>query len=134
MAEKVAVDFGYKRGTTNTRAKKFVKGACKNCGALTHSAKDCFERPRKLGAQFTNADIAPNDYQQPDVDFDYDAKRDRWANYDIEQHDEILRKHSKIEEVIFRLFIFDIIKKNISNKKRAFLEDNKILTMKKRLF
>ena len=36
---------------------KFRKGACENCGAMTHQAKNCTERPRKLGARVTGSDI-----------------------------------------------------------------------------
>ncbi len=32
---------------------KFRKGACTNCGAITHQAKTCVERPRKIGAKFS---------------------------------------------------------------------------------
>jgi pre-mRNA-processing factor SLU7 len=39
-------------------ATKFRKGACENCGAMTHKTKDCFERPRKHGAKVTGKDIA----------------------------------------------------------------------------
>jgi pre-mRNA-processing factor SLU7 len=38
-------------------AVKFRKGACANCGAMTHNEKDCVERPRKKGARFTGKDI-----------------------------------------------------------------------------
>ncbi len=40
----------YERGTFAGQATKFRKGACKNCGAMTHTEKDCVERPRKVGA------------------------------------------------------------------------------------
>jgi len=38
----------YKRGTKGDVKTKFLKGACENCGATTHTAKDCVERPRKI--------------------------------------------------------------------------------------
>nr|CAD7397709.1 unnamed protein product [Timema poppensis] len=42
------LDEWYRRGVdTSTVAIKFRKGACENCGALTHNKKDCMERPRK---------------------------------------------------------------------------------------
>lgn len=41
----------YKKGLVNSnQATKFRKGACTNCGSITHSVKDCVERPRKIGA------------------------------------------------------------------------------------
>lgn len=31
---------------------------------MTHRKKDCLERPRKVGAMWTNQDIAPDEYVQ----------------------------------------------------------------------
>ena len=39
---------------------KFRKGACSNCGAMTHKTKDCCERPRKKGAKWC---VVPAAYQ-----------------------------------------------------------------------
>ena len=48
----------YARGQrAGPAATKYRKGACQNCGAMTHTAKDCLERPRKLGAKYTGKDI-----------------------------------------------------------------------------
>ncbi|KAK1571719.1 hypothetical protein Q3G72_021853 [Acer saccharum] len=48
---------------------------------MTHDAKSCVERPRKLGAKWTNKHIAPDEKMET-FEFDYDeAKRDRWNGY-----------------------------------------------------
>lgn len=36
------------------------------------------ERPRKVGAKYSNANIAPDESVQPDLKPDYDGKRDRY--------------------------------------------------------
>lgn len=50
----------HKRGlvaSNGQAATKFRKGACTNCGAMTHSAKTCIERPRKVAAKYTGKNI-----------------------------------------------------------------------------
>lgn len=37
------------------------------------------ERPRKIGAKFTNTNIAPDEFAQPTLCVDYDGKRDRYT-------------------------------------------------------
>ena len=41
---------------------KFRKGACENCGSMTHKRKDCLERPRKIGARFTGQGFGNDEY------------------------------------------------------------------------
>ena len=70
----------YNRGVDSTKtATRYRKGACENCGAITHKKKDCLERPRKVGAKFTGANFAPDEHMQPKIDHGFDGKRDRNA-------------------------------------------------------
>ncbi|KAF9244980.1 Pre-mRNA splicing Prp18-interacting factor-domain-containing protein [Melanogaster broomeanus] len=87
----------YDRGTrAGPAAKKYRKGACENCGAMTHKRQDCLERPRKKGAKFTNKDIQADEIIQ-DVSTGYDAKRDRWNGYDPSEHKRIYDEYEAIE-------------------------------------
>ncbi|KAL6446086.1 hypothetical protein ACFW04_001026 [Cataglyphis niger] len=89
----------YNRGVDGARvATKYRKGACENCGAMTHKRKDCMERPRKVGAKYTNSKIAADEFTQPELSMDYDGKRDRWAGYDPSEHRAIVEEYQKIEE------------------------------------
>lgn len=93
------IDEWYNRGLDTTKvATKYRKGACENCGAMTHKKKECMERPRKIGAKFTNINIAPDEFAQPELCVDYDGKRDRWAGYDPSEHKTIVEEYQKIEE------------------------------------
>ncbi|XP_037091972.1 LOW QUALITY PROTEIN: pre-mRNA-splicing factor SLU7-like [Pollicipes pollicipes] len=93
------LDEWYHRGVDSSRVvTKFRKGACENCGAVTHKRKDCMERPRKTGAKFTGAAIAADEPVQPHLALDFDGKRDRWNGYDPSDHSQILEEHRKIEE------------------------------------
>ncbi|XP_074000008.1 pre-mRNA-splicing factor Slu7 [Rhodnius prolixus] len=93
------IDEWYKRGVDSTSvATKFRKGACENCGAMTHKKKDCMERPRKVGAKFSGAKIAPDEFIQPVLERDYDGKRDRWAGYDPTQHKAVVEHYAKVDE------------------------------------
>ncbi|KAJ9583053.1 hypothetical protein L9F63_022595 [Diploptera punctata] len=93
------LDEWYKRGVdTSNIAVKYRKGSCENCGAMTHKKKDCMERPRKVGAKFTGAKIAPDEFMQPVLAMDYDGKRDRWSGYEPSEHKAIIEEYQKIEE------------------------------------
>ncbi|KAI0675312.1 pre-mRNA-splicing factor SLU7 [Trametes maxima] len=91
------LDNWYDRGAkAGPAAKKYRKGACENCGAVTHKRADCLERPRKKGAKFTNRDIAPDEVIQ-DVASGYDAKRDRWNGYDPAEHKRVYDEYAAVE-------------------------------------
>jgi pre-mRNA-processing factor SLU7 len=77
---------------------KFRKGACENCGAVTHKKKDCMERPRKVLAKFSGAEIAPDEFIQPDLKLDFDGKRDRWNGYNPTEHLGIIEEFEKVED------------------------------------
>lgn len=87
-------DRGLKAGPA---AKKYRKGACENCGAMTHSKKDCLERPRKRGAKYTNSNIVADEVIQK-VKGGYDAKRDRYNGYDPASHAEVFKEYQAMEE------------------------------------
>ncbi|GAA5966918.1 hypothetical protein JCM21900_004318 [Sporobolomyces salmonicolor] len=99
---------GIKAGPAAT---KFRPGACTNCGAMTHKAKDCLERPRKIGAKYTGKNIAPDEVIHDDSAGltgregygDYDAKRDRWDGYDPSNHKLVVEEHEALEAARRRL-------------------------------
>ncbi|KAK1260838.1 Pre-mRNA-splicing factor SLU7 [Acorus gramineus] len=75
----------YDRGAKIFQADRYRKGACQNCGAMTHDAKSCMERPRKLGAKYTNMHIAPDEKVETfELDYDVDeAKVDESKQMDF---------------------------------------------------
>ncbi len=79
-------------------SQKFRKGACRNCGALTHASKDCMERPRKVGAWKTNTDIQPDDIISESRDATWDGARDRWKGYNPDDHKKTVELYAKAEK------------------------------------
>lgn len=98
----------YDRGAKIFQADRYRKGACENCGAMTHDKKACMERPRKLGAKWTNMHIAPDEKIET-FELDYDGKRDRWNGFDpssyaivvdrFEAREEVRRKYLKEQQL-----------------------------------
>eukprot|EP01032_Pedospumella_encystans_P012337 gene12337-14280_t len=81
----------------------YRKGACKNCGAMSHNEKDCVERPRstKKSAWKSGLDIAADEVTMKLEDHgkvSYDAKRDQWKGYDPVEYQTIIDKHERLEE------------------------------------
>ena len=92
-AESRWYDRGKKLGPA---ANKFRKGACENCGAMTHKAKECLSRPRAKGAKWTGRDIQADEAVQ-DVQLGWDAKRDRWNGYDASEYQQVLEDYNELE-------------------------------------
>jgi pre-mRNA-processing factor SLU7 len=89
----------YDRGKkVGPAATKFRKGACENCGAMTHKKKDCLSRPRKAGAKWTGKNIEADELVQ-DVQLGWDAKRDRWNGYDAEDYEAVIEEYNELEEI-----------------------------------
>ncbi|KAI7231225.1 hypothetical protein KC330_g6530 [Hortaea werneckii] len=89
----------YDRGkTVGPKATKYRKGACENCGSMSHKEKDCLQRKRKKGARWTGRDIAA-DEKVGDVRLGWDAKRDRWNGYQPEQFQEVIDEYRQVEEL-----------------------------------
>ncbi|KAL8708261.1 MAG: hypothetical protein Q9220_006838 [cf. Caloplaca sp. 1 TL-2023] len=79
-------------------ATKFRKGACENCGAITHKTKECLSRPRAKGAKWTGKDIQADEVVQ-DVDLGWDAKRDRWNGYDAAEYQAVIQEYDELENL-----------------------------------
>ncbi|KAI1405150.1 Pre-mRNA splicing Prp18-interacting factor-domain-containing protein [Hypoxylon fuscum] len=88
-------DRGRKQGPAAT---KYRKGACENCGAMTHKAKDCLQRPRAKGAKYTGRDIQADEVVQ-DVQLGWDAKRDRWNGYDPKEYRSVVERYKQMDEL-----------------------------------
>lgn len=84
---------GSKKGPAAT---KYRKGACDNCGSLSHKEKDCLQRKRKAGAKWTGRDIAADEVIK-DVKLGWDAKRDRWNGFEAGEYGEVVREFEEVE-------------------------------------
>ncbi len=79
-------------------ATKFRKGACENCGAITHKTKECLSRPRAKGARWTGRDIQADEVVQ-EVELGWDAKRDRWNGYDATEYRAVIEEYEELENL-----------------------------------
>ncbi|PKY07827.1 splicing factor SluA [Aspergillus campestris IBT 28561] len=89
----------YERGKrAGPAATKYRKGACENCGAMTHKTKECLSRPRKHGARWTGKNIQADEVIQ-DVSLGWDAKRDRWNGYDPNEYRQVVEEFEELESL-----------------------------------
>ncbi|SPO24165.1 related to step II splicing factor SLU7 [Ustilago trichophora] len=108
-AVKAGINDWYHRGASSSSsapapvAKKFRKGACENCGSMSHKTKDCLERPRKKGAKKLGKTLAGDHIVEDIQGLDYAAKRDRWNGYDPSEHKKVIEEFEAIEEERRRL-------------------------------
>mmetsp|Transcript_17116 Transcript_17116/g.37218 ORF Transcript_17116/g.37218 Transcript_17116/m.37218 type:complete len:561 (+) Transcript_17116:42-1724(+) len=91
----------YPRGADSVAKHKpptgFKKGACANCGATTHTAKSCLERPRAKGAKYSGRGIRPDDVVA-ELELDWEGKRDRWNGYDSRAYQRVVERHETLEQ------------------------------------
>jgi pre-mRNA-processing factor SLU7 len=76
---------------------KYRKGACENCGSMTHKTKECVERPRRRGAKVTGVDLVADEIVEEIDAKSFDSKRDRWRGYDPEEYLETFYHYKKLE-------------------------------------
>lgn len=92
-------DEWYARGRrSGPAATKYRKGACENCGSMSHKAKDCLSRPRARGARWSGKDIEADEVVQ-DVRLGWDAKRDRWNGFDARQYMSVVDEFNEMDEL-----------------------------------
>ncbi|PNW85593.1 hypothetical protein CHLRE_03g194000v5 [Chlamydomonas reinhardtii] len=92
-------DKWYDRGAKVYQATKWRKGACENCGAMSHKTKDCLERPRGKGAKYTNKNIAADEKVEDIKLVGFESKRDRWNGYDAQDYSRIMDRFEQLEEM-----------------------------------
>ncbi|PPR81752.1 hypothetical protein GOBAR_AA38963 [Gossypium barbadense] len=86
----------YDRGAKIFQAEKYRKEPARFtshcCGAMTHDAKSCIERPRKKLAKWTNMHIAPDEKIET-FEQDYDGKCDTWNGYDASTDARVIERY-----------------------------------------
>jgi pre-mRNA-processing factor SLU7 len=65
---------------------------------MTHKAKECLSRPRKLGAKWSGKDIQADEVVQ-NVELGWDAKRDRWNGYDPSEYRQVIEEYEELEKL-----------------------------------
>ncbi|ESQ56185.1 hypothetical protein EUTSA_v10027112mg [Eutrema salsugineum] len=113
----------YDKGAKIFQAETYRKGSCQNCGAMTHDAKSCPERPRKVGARFTNKNIRA-DEKVESLKLSYDAKRDRWNGYDPSEYHRVVEFYEAREDARKKYLKEQQIKKLEEKKKNNNDETN----------
>ncbi|XP_054168384.1 pre-mRNA-splicing factor SLU7-like [Oppia nitens] len=106
------------RGQKGATATRYRRGACENCGAVTHKKKDCLERPRKIGAKYSGEDFAADEHILPNLSLGFDGKRDRWNGFEPEMYKSVIEEHQKVEEAK-RVIKEEKLKQDLLNEETA---------------
>ena len=115
----------YDRGAKVFQATSYRKGACTNCGSMSHARKDCMERPRVKGAKYTNKNIAA-DEKVEDISIDgFEAKRDRWNGFDEGEWVKHAEKFEKVQELRQELRKKELLEKTFQDDVR---EEDKVMS------
>jgi pre-mRNA-processing factor SLU7 len=121
-------DTWYHRGKRKAEiVTKYRKGACTNCGAMTHKTKDCTERPRKRGAKLTGQDIAQDELVET-VQLSYEGKRDRWNGYDPNSFSTVFEHYKEIENERRKKKAAELSQKQQEKLKKQEEKANKLTT------
>ncbi|KAL7251165.1 hypothetical protein ACSBR1_013069 [Camellia fascicularis] len=113
----------YDRGAKTFLADKYRPGACENCGAMSHNAMSCMERPRKMGAKWTNKNIAP-DEKIENSQLDYDAKHDLSNGYDPKYYYALVVKSYEAKNEARRNFLKKQQLKKLEEKNSNQIEED----------
>lgn len=110
----------YTRGVIQTDTPlKFRKGACTNCGAMTHDKKECTERPRLKGAKWTGLNICPDELivkDSTELQLDFDGKRDPYGGYDPVTYHLVIRDFELLDQERKRRKVLELQEKSITPK------------------
>ena len=102
---------------------KYRKGACENCGALTHKKKDCCERPRRRGAKYTKNNFKPDEFLE-EINYDFEGKRDRWNGYEPSMEIRRIKEFEKFQELRKKIRMEKIKNNNLcESEKKKILKD-----------
>ncbi|KNC82086.1 hypothetical protein SARC_05615 [Sphaeroforma arctica JP610] len=98
---KTGMDVWHHRGARvkGPASQKFKKGACENCGAMTHKKSDCMERPRGKGAKWTGEDIQKDEVVVNLDGLEFEVKRDRWNGYDNSDYQEVVDEFARVDKM-----------------------------------
>jgi len=95
--QKLPITVSTIKGVSSITNSKFRKDACENCGAMTHTKRDCFERPRAKGARFTGENLQ-NDEYIIERDLSFEGAHDTWNGYDPDSHKKLVLEHQYVQE------------------------------------